>query len=200
VTRVKNQLRVRESTTRDADARGDVTASERATRVAENPDAWITAKVQAKYFLDTDVKGRNISVDTRQGVVTLRGEVESEGERRRALAIARNTDGVESLNDELRVVRSDAQRADSGSLLARREAELGVNDVWITTKVQAQFFLDDDIKGQNIIVDAREGVIYLKGTVESGTQKQLAETIARDTDGVSRVENLLKVDTAANRR
>ena len=97
-------------------------------------------------------------------------------------------------------MRSDAQRADRDSLQARREAELGVDDVWITTKVQAKFFLDDDIKGHEIIIDAREGVVYLKGTVESDTQKQVAETIARATDGVSRVENLLKVDTAANRR
>jgi hyperosmotically inducible periplasmic protein len=66
--------------------------------------------------------------------------------------------------------------------------------------VQAKFFLDDDIKGRDITVDAREGVVYLKGTGESDTQKQVAETIARETDGVSRVENLLKVDTAANRR
>ena len=36
--------------------------------------------------------------------------------------------------------------------------------------------------------------------MESDTQKQVAEAIARDTDGVSRVENLLKVDTATNRR
>ncbi len=61
-------------------------------------------------------------------------------------------------------------------------------------------FLDDDIKGRDITVDGREGVVYLKGTVESDTQKQVAEAIARDTDGVSRVENLLKVDTATNRR
>ena len=38
-------------------------------------DSGITASIQSKYFLDSNIKGRRIDVDTHQGVVTLRGEV-----------------------------------------------------------------------------------------------------------------------------
>jgi osmotically-inducible protein OsmY len=198
VTRVENQLRVRG----EAAARGETgrESAGRSTPSADPPDPWITAKVQAKYFMDTDVKGRSINVDTQEGVVTLRGEVENDGERRQAVAIARNTDGVRSVIDQLQVVQTDSPRADTDNLQARRDADLEFEDVWITTKVQAKFFLDDEIKGRDIDVDARNGVVYLKGTVESEAQKQVAESIARETDGVSRVESLLKVDTATIRR
>ena len=201
VTRVENQLRVRgEAAPRDTAERTD-TIAERGTRADESPDAWITAKVQAKYFVDTDVKGRNIDVDTRDGVVTLSGEVETEGERRQAVAIARNTDGVQSVTDQLQVQvqRTETERTANDDLQAGRDTLFGIDDVWITTKVQSKFFLDDGIKSRDINVDVREGVVYLKGTVESDVEKRVAETIARETNGVSRVENLLKVDTAIRR-
>lgn len=201
VTRVENQLRVRPATAdRDAAERRGTADAGRDTRDDESPDAWITAKVQAKYFLDTDVKGRNINVDTRDGIVTLTGEVESEGERRQALAIARNTDGVMSVTDQLQIQTTDADRADDDTRTTRRDTSVGIDDAWITTKVQAKFFLDDDIKGRDIDVDSRDGIVYLTGTVESDAERRVAETIALETDGVSRVENQLKVDAAVGRR
>jgi hyperosmotically inducible periplasmic protein len=202
VTRVENQLRVRPDTAdRDVAERRDTADTARdTTRDGESPDAWITAKVQAKYFLDTDVKGRNINVDTRDGIVTLTGEVESEGERRQALAIARNTDGVKSVTDQLQIQSADADRAADDTRTTRRDTSVGIDDVWITTKVQAKFFLEDDIKGREIDVDSRDGIVFLTGTVESDAERRVAETIALETDGVSRVENQLKVDPAVGRR
>jgi hyperosmotically inducible protein len=202
VTRVENQLRVSGDTSeREAADRDDRTAADRATRSTDDPDEWITAKVQAKYFMDGDVKGRNINVDTRDGIVTLAGEVESEGERRQAVAIARNTDGVHTVTDNLQVQAADAERAErtGDERDTARDVAVAIDDAWITTKVQAKFFLDDDVKGRDINVDARDGVVYLKGTVESDAERRVAETIALETDGVSRVENLLRVDTVSGR-
>lgn len=207
VTRVENQLRVRADTAdRDAAERKDATVAQRDARTNESPDVWITAKVQAKYFMDSDVKGRNINVDTRDGIVTLTGEIESEGERRQALAIARNTDGVKSVTDQLQLQRADADRTADRDNRQRddRRAEggamAGVDDAWITTKVQAKFFLDDDIKGRDINVDSRDGTVSLTGTVASDAERRMAETIALETNGVSRVDNQLKVDATTTGR
>jgi osmotically-inducible protein OsmY len=65
--------------------------------------------------------------------------------------------------------------------------------------VQSQFFLDSDIKGSDINVDTRDGVVTLKGSVETDAEKQMAETIARETEGVTRVVNDLSV-TARDRQ
>jgi hyperosmotically inducible protein len=67
-------------------------------------DAWITTQVQAKYFGDSTVKGRNIDVDTANGVVTLKGEVTSQAERQRAIARAKEVDGVSRVVDHLSLV------------------------------------------------------------------------------------------------
>jgi osmotically-inducible protein OsmY len=65
--------------------------------------AAVTAKIKAKMALDDLVKARNIDVDTNGTVVTLTGGVGSEAERRRAVELAKETEGVASVIDHLRV-------------------------------------------------------------------------------------------------
>jgi osmotically-inducible protein OsmY len=195
VTRVDDRLRVAPG---DA-ARGEVDTSRGGEPDASDP--WLTAKIQSKYFLDTDIKGLDIDVTARDGTVTLRGTVDSERERRQAVAIARNTDGVRQVNDELQM-RSDAagtDRRDAPTDTSRARGTTGSNvaagveDAWITTKIQSQYFLDREVKGHEIDVDTSNTVVTLTGTVESNARKELAERIARETEGVSRVINRLSV-------
>jgi hyperosmotically inducible periplasmic protein len=63
----------------------------------------ITAKIKSKMALDDLVKARNIDVDTNGTVVTLSGVVESQAERQRAMQLARETEGVTSVVDQLRI-------------------------------------------------------------------------------------------------
>jgi hyperosmotically inducible protein len=63
----------------------------------------ITAKIKSKMALDDLVNARSIDVDTNGDVVTLSGTVHSEAERQRALQLARETAGVRSVTDRLRV-------------------------------------------------------------------------------------------------
>ena len=73
-----------------------------AQRAAEK--GAITAKIKAKMALDDRVKAANIDVDTAGSVVTLTGRVATDEERRRAVQLARDTDGVTSVVDRLAVV------------------------------------------------------------------------------------------------
>jgi hyperosmotically inducible protein len=66
-------------------------------------DAGLTAKIKSKMALDDTIRAGAIDVDTRDGVVTLRGRVDSESARARALALARETRGVARVVDQLRV-------------------------------------------------------------------------------------------------
>ena len=66
-------------------------------------DASVTTKIKAKMALDDTVRAANIDVDTEGSVVTLSGRVASEDERSRALQLARDTEGVTSVVDQLTV-------------------------------------------------------------------------------------------------
>jgi hyperosmotically inducible periplasmic protein len=68
-------------------------------------DAGITTAIKTKMLADTAVSGLKINVDTTDGVVSLTGDVASPVEKRRALEIARETDGVKSVKDHLKIVK-----------------------------------------------------------------------------------------------
>ena len=59
---------------------------------------------------------------------------------------------------------------------------------WITTKIQAQYFVNREIKPWNIDVTTHSnGVVTLEGEVDTAQDKAEAVRIARETEGVSRV-------------
>ena len=64
-------------------------------------DAALTAKIKSKMALDDNIEAIDINIDTAGSVVTLRGTVSSQDERQRAVRMARETDGVTSVVDQL---------------------------------------------------------------------------------------------------
>jgi osmotically-inducible protein OsmY len=153
-------------------------------------DSWITMKIQSKYFVDDDVRARNIDVDTQDGQVTLKGSVESEGERQHAVSLARSTEGVTRVHDNLVIERTGAARRD----VSPRGADSKADDALITMKVQSKYYIHDEIKARKVDVDTSDGIVTLKGSVPSDEAKKAAEVIAADTAGVSRVVNNLTVE------
>ena len=71
-------------------------------------DAGITTAVKGKLIADDLVKARQINVDTKDKVVTLTGQVQSQAEESRALQIARETNGVRDVVDQINVVAPQA--------------------------------------------------------------------------------------------
>ena len=66
-------------------------------------DAAVTTAVKTKLMADSDVSGLKIDVDTNNGVVTLNGTIANAAERRKAIQIARDTNGVKSVKDNLKI-------------------------------------------------------------------------------------------------
>jgi hypothetical protein len=73
------------------------------TIACSQSDAGITTAVKSKLAADDTVKAYQVDVDTRNKVVTLSGEVDTEAQRAHAIMIARNTEGVADVVDQLRV-------------------------------------------------------------------------------------------------
>ena len=78
------------------------TAKQAAKQLDETfSDGALTTKIKSKMALDDLVNAREINVDTTDHVVTLTGTVESERERARAVALAKETLGVKKVEDKL---------------------------------------------------------------------------------------------------
>jgi hyperosmotically inducible protein len=77
-----------------------------------SPDAVITGKIKTGFINDKIVRSRNYNVDTSGGVVTVRGKARSQAEADRAIEIAKSTQGVSSVKNEIQVVASADRTTD----------------------------------------------------------------------------------------
>jgi hyperosmotically inducible protein len=61
-------------------------------------DTWITTKVKSELLADSDVKGTDINVSTKNGVVTLAGVLDNQMAIDKAITIAKNIKGVSDVD------------------------------------------------------------------------------------------------------
>lgn len=151
-------------------------------------DAWITTEIQARFFRDPDVKTRAIDVTTVHGVVTLGGRVGSETERARAVALAREVNGVSQVIDRLET--SPGATGTTGRATDR------VDDAWITMSIQSRYFVTPDVKARDIDVTTENGVVTLRGRIAAAAERSEAVRLARDTEGVREVHDRLLLQSA----
>jgi len=71
-------------------------------------DAGITTNVKTKFAADDMVKAYQVDVDTQNRVVTLTGSVENTLAKERAIMIARDTEGVRDVIDQIQVSEAAA--------------------------------------------------------------------------------------------
>ena len=171
-------------------------------------DSWITTQIQSKYVGDREIHARDIDVSTHDGVVTLKGHVLNEPLRQLAVVLARNTDGVKQVVDQLGVqIAAPVAKRSAPSSSAGAVATSGTSpappattdstDTRITSAIQSKYFLDDRLKGRHVDVSTSNGVVTLNGDVADDTERGQALLLARTTDGVRRVEDHLTVAAAS---
>lgn len=157
-------------------------------------DAGISTSVKSRLAADDVVKARRIDVDTRDKVVTLTGEVRSADEEAQALKIARDTNGVASVVDQLSVVPEPAAAPTTGIPPTEPGVAAVGSDAGITSAVKAKLLADPDVAGLAIDVDTRDRVVTLTGTVKTQAEKKEALAIARQVEGVASVTDRITVE------
>ena len=147
-------------------------------------DTWITSKTMIALFADERVKGTQVSVETmKDGVVHLRGKVDSAEAKAAAGEIAKGIEGVKSVQNDLQVVAPGNRKA------------VTANDKEIEKQVETRLAKDAQLKSVDVRIDA--GVVTLTGEVPSITAAAKASEMARGVAGVRAVKNELSVRQAS---
>lgn len=148
-------------------------------------DVGISAKIKAKLTADTETSAIKIGVDTTNRVVTLSGVVPTEREKAKAEQLARNTEGVSQVVNNITI-----NPASLGATNIGEKARDAANDAAILAKIKTKL-LTEGITGTN--VDVLNGLVTLKGEVGNARKSTLAADIARATEGVKSVDNQLVI-------
>jgi osmotically-inducible protein OsmY len=174
--------------------------------VAPSDDARITMSIQSKYFMDGRIKARHIVVATNAGVVTLNGEIADETERTEALLLARTTEGVKRVEDNLTISPASAPTSTAAaeatpaapSAAGKSTAAAPDTDTALADRITSQLTSDSQLKNAPIEVTAKSGVVTLQGTVPTRAAKEHALTAVSGIDGVSQVVDRIQVSTATS--
>jgi len=115
----------------------------------------------------------HVNVVSYNAQVLLIGQVPDENVKREAEAIARQTQHVRKVHNELDI-------AGPTSTIVRS------NDVYLTSRVKVQMLADERIAGNRIKVVTENGVVYLMGLVNR-QEADLAVEITRSIVGVRKI-------------
>ena len=162
-------------------------------------DPGITTKVKTKLETDRNINAAQIQVATQNRVVTLSGPVDSPASKERAVTLARGTEGVVDVVDNLSVSTAVAAMPAPGAE-ARAETPgtsgQAPDDTSITQAVKEKLLKQPETSAERIDVNTHEGVVTLSGSVKSPEEKEQVIQIARNTEGVQRVEDRLSVGSS----
>ena len=147
----------------------------------EIDDTIVTTRVKAAMVGDLELKGADVKVETRKGVVKLSGFAETQAQVMRAIAVARAIDGVKDV--------------ENGITLKASEITVGnkVDDSVITTKVKSVLLADASIKSFDIATVTSKGVVQLSGFVNNQGQIDQALKLTRAVEGVQSVANEMRI-------
>lgn len=79
------------------------------SRFVKRADDAITTDIKAKMFSEPSLKSANLDIASKDGVVTLSGQVPDDGARLAAYKIATSTNGVTKVNDQMSVATAQIE-------------------------------------------------------------------------------------------
>ena len=139
------------------------------------PDSQIESAIKERLAMDGRINSKGIEVKVNHGTVTLSGVIETIHEKALAENLVASTYGAKAVVNNL-VVRPPVSKDDE----IRKAIEEAVKSTPVLQK-------------QDIQVNVSEGVVTLKGTVDTLAQSLAAENAAKTARGAVNVVNMLKV-------
>jgi len=152
---------------------------------AEEPklaDQDIADAIEDQYLVDRTLDVNGISVRVQQGIAELTGGVDNLLAKERAGRIAGMVKGVRSVNNRIQVVPSSI-----------------LSDIEVEDEVESALRSDPAADAHEIDVSVHDGVVALKGEVQSFAEMELVSKIAKSVRGVMGLDNRIELEFPAQR-
>jgi len=152
---------------------------------AEKSDAWISTKVKTTLLFHRSVSAMT-EVNTKDGIVTLKGDADNQAQKDLTTEYAKDVEGVKDVQNEM-VVSKTAKKA---------HTTVGekIDDASITALVKMTLLYHRSTSGLNTKVDTKHGVVTLTGEAKNASAKELATKFVKDVHGVKSVKNHMTIE------
>jgi osmotically-inducible protein OsmY len=151
----------------------------------ENSDGWIGMKVKSALFFNRNVSAVNTEVDVADGVVTLKGQADSQAQKDLTGEYAKDIDGVKGVNNQMSIAPM-TNKAD-------QPKDTRIDDASITAQIKMDFLTHHSTSAFKTGVETNNGIVTLSGSATSGAGKDMATKVASDINGVTNVVNNMTI-------
>jgi hyperosmotically inducible protein len=153
----------------------------------ENSDAWLTTKVKTMFLFHRNVSAMT-EVNTKDGIVTLRGEAESQAQKDLTTEYAKDVEGVKEVRNEMTAPKT------SGKTSKKMHTVTGkIDDASITAQVKMTLLYHRSTSALKTSVTTKNGVVTLSGKAKNAAEKDLATKFVKDVNGVKSVKNHMTI-------
>ena len=155
-------------------------------RPAENSDGWISLQVKYSLLYNRNVSSIKTQVFVKEGVVTLKGEADSQAQKDLAGEYAKDIKGVKDVKNEMTIVKASNQ--------PKRTLSDKIDDASITAQIKMALLTHHSTSAFKTGVETNDGVVTLSGKATSGAGKDMASKVANDVHGVNKVINNMTIE------
>jgi len=153
---------------------------------AANSDGWLGMKVKSALFFNRNVSAVNTEVDVKDGVVTLKGQADSQAQKDLTGEYAKDIDGVKGIDNQMTI-------AQPGNPAPAADKDNKIDDASITAQVKMAFLTHHSTSAFKTGVETTNGIVTLTGDATSGAGKDMATKVASDINGVTNVVNNMNI-------
>jgi osmotically-inducible protein OsmY len=159
-----------------------VSANDRRTVGTQLDDTTTEGKIAYQLAqVDALKEYTNIQVNVYNGVALLTGQAPNDDLKQQAIAATQKVDNIVKIHNQIRI----------GSPI---NASTQANDIWIGSKIRANFVSDERVPTLNVQVIVENSEVFLMGKL-STLEANAAVDIARNVKGVSKVTRAFEIDT-----
>jgi osmotically-inducible protein OsmY len=149
---------------------------------ASETDDRIESSFTKSFVYKTYLKDEHIKISSKDGAVTLSGDVYIETHKPMAQDTAEALPGVKSVDNRIEV---------------KGDRPVENTDTWLSMKVKSALLFHRNVSASGTEVYLKEGNVTLRGEAASQAQKELTTEYAKDVDGVKSVRNEMTVATTS---
>lgn len=143
---------------------------------ASKMDNSIEASARESYVFKTYLHEDDIKIKSRDGVVTINGEVLNESHKMLAQETVAGLPSVTGVDNQLKIKSEPTKNSDA----------------WLTAKVKSTLLFHRSVSAKTE-VEVKDGIVTLKGAAASPAQRELTTEYVKDIDGVRDVKNEMTV-------
>jgi len=154
---------------------------------SENLDAWLKTKVISTLLFHRNVSSNDTDIEVEKGIVTLRGNAESDAQKELTAEYVKDIEGVKDVKNEIKVLNT-SKKSDKDTM---SEA---IDDASVTAQIKMTLLFHRSTSSYNTKVKTNNGIVTLTGKASNAAEKDLVTKFVSDIKGVKSINNMMTVE------